>query len=99
MHVTGSATPKSKASFRLQLSYARRLLALIWSAAGWMVVAWAAILLLQGIIPVAVVWLTKPLVNSLQVAIGSGVNRETIQPLLATAIALGTLMLASELLK
>jgi ATP-binding cassette subfamily B protein len=64
-----------------------------------MVVAWAAILLLQGIIPVAVVWLTKPLVNSLQVAVGSGVNRETIQPLLAIALALGTLMLTSELLK
>ena len=64
-----------------------------------MVVGWAAVLLLQGLIPVGIVWLTKPLVNSLQVAVGSGVNRETIQPLLATAIALGALMLASELLK
>ena len=26
-------------------------------------VAWVAILLLQGVIPVAVVWLTKPLVD------------------------------------
>ena len=98
--MTGSAsTPKPKVSFRLQVSYARRLLALIWSAAGWMVVAWGAVLLLQGLIPVGIVWLTKPLVNSLQVAVGSGVNRETIQPLLAIAIALGGLMLLTELLK
>jgi ATP-binding cassette subfamily B protein len=64
-----------------------------------LLIAWIAILLVQGIIPVAIVWLTKPLVNALQVAVGAGVNRETIQPLLAIAIALGSLMLVSELLK
>ena len=100
MDVTASPRPeRPKTSFRLQLSYGRRLLSLIWASAGWMVVAWASVLLLQGVIPVAVVWLTKPLVNSLQVAVGAGVNRETLQPLLATALALGTLLLASELLK
>jgi ATP-binding cassette subfamily B protein len=98
--VTGSAIPtKQRTSFRTQVSYAGRLLKLIWGAAGWLLVAWAAILLLQGVIPVAIVWLTKPLVNSLQVAVGAGVNRETIQPFVTTAIALGSLMLASELLK
>jgi ATP-binding cassette, subfamily B, bacterial len=64
-----------------------------------MVVAWAAILLIQGVIPVAIVWLTKPLVNSLQVAVGSGVNRQTLEPLIFTALALGGLQLLSELLK
>ena len=98
--MTGSAsTAKPRVRIRLQVSYAGRLLKLIWSASGWTLVIWASILLLQGIIPVAIVWLTKPLVNALQAAVGSGVNRETIQPLLTTAIALGTLMLASELLK
>ena len=98
--MTGSAsTTKQQVSFRAQISYASRLLRLIWGAAGWMLVAWAAILLVQGTIPVAIVWLTKPLVNSLQVAIGAGVNRETIQPLVAIAVALGSLMLFSELLK
>ena len=76
MHVTGSAsTAEQRVSFRSQISYAARLLRLIWGAAGWLLVAWAAILLLQGTIPVAIVWLTKPLVNSLQVAVGAGVNR------------------------
>ena len=64
-----------------------------------MLIAWIAILLLQGVIPVAIVWLTKPLVNALQVAVGAGVNEETIRPLLTIVLALGSLMLVSELLK
>jgi ATP-binding cassette, subfamily B, bacterial len=98
--VTGSAsTQRPRVGFKLQVAYARRLFALIWGASGGLLIAWIAILLVQGIIPVAIVWLTKPLVNALQVAVGAGVNRETIQPLLAIAIALGSLMLVSELLK
>ena len=98
--MTGSAsTQKPRASFKLQVAYARRLLALIWRASGWMLIAWIAILLLQGVIPVAIVWLTKPLVNALQVAVGAGVNEETIRPLLTIVLALGSLMLVSELLK
>jgi ATP-binding cassette subfamily B protein len=90
---------KPKASLSLRFSYGRRLLALIWDATGALLVVWAFMLLVQGMIPVAVVWLTKPLVNSLQAAIGAGVNRETIEPLLRIAAALGTLMLLGELLK
>ena len=75
--------------FKLRPSDIRRLLGLIWQASGILVVAWVAILLVQGVIPVAIVWLTKPLVDSLQAAIGAGVNRETIQPLANTALALG----------
>ena len=98
--MTGSAsTQRPRVGFKLQVAYARRLFALIWGASGGLLIAWIAILLVQGIIPVAIVWLTKPLVNALQVAVGAGVNRETIQPLLAIAIALGSLMLVSELLK
>lgn len=84
---------------KLRPSDIRRLFGLIWQASGILVVAWVAILLVQGVIPVAVVWLTKPLVDSLQTAIGAGVNRETIQPLVNTALALGTLLIASTLLK
>lgn len=82
-----------------QLSYAGRLFGLIWTASGGHVVAWMIILLIQGMIPVGVVWLTKPLVNSLQTAIGAGVNRETLEPLVTAAIALGVLMLLGEVLK
>ena len=91
--------PKPKASLSLRLAYSRRLLALIWSSAGGLLVAWAILLVVQGVIPVAIVWLTKPLVNSLQVAIGAGMNRATLEPLLTTALALGALMLVSELAK
>ena len=85
--------------FKLRPSDVRRLLGLIWQASGALLVVWIAILLLQGVIPVGVVWLTKPLVDSLQAAIGAGVNRETIQPLVNIALALGALLVVSTLLK
>jgi ATP-binding cassette subfamily B protein len=85
--------------FTLKLVYVRRLLGLIWTASGGLLIAWIALLLLQGVIPVAVVWLTKPLVNSLQGALGAGMSWVVIRPLVLTAIALGTLLLVSELLR
>lgn len=90
---------KPESGLKLTARYGRRLLGLIWSASGALLPAWIAVVLLQGVIPVGMVWLTRPLVNSLQVAIGAGVNRETIEPLLSTALAFGVLLLVSELLK
>ena len=93
----GAKPPKT--SLATRFSYGRRLFALIWEASGSRLIAWAVLLLVQGVIPVAVVWLTKPLVNSLQVAVGGGLSRTTIEPLLTTAAALGVLMMVGELLR
>jgi ATP-binding cassette subfamily B protein len=60
--------------------------------------AWAALLILQGIIPVATVWLTKPLVDALSAAVGAGVTREALAPLLGLATALGALLLGGAVL-
>jgi ATP-binding cassette subfamily B protein len=84
---------------KLKLSDLRRLLSLIWKASGALLVVWLVILLLQGVIPVAVVWLTKPLVDSLQTAISAGPSAETVRPLLITAMTLGALLVVSALLK
>jgi ATP-binding cassette subfamily B protein len=84
---------------KTKLWYGKRLFGLIWSASGPLLPAWVALLMVQGVIPVAVVWLTKPLVNSLQAAIGAGVSWETTRPLVTTALALGILLLVSELLR
>ncbi len=84
---------------KLRLSDIRRLLGLIWNASGPLLVVWVAILLLQGVIPVGVVWLTKPLVDSLQGAISGGATAAVLRPLVTTAIALGTLLVVSTLLK
>jgi ATP-binding cassette subfamily B protein len=82
-----------------KLAYTWRVLGIIWAAAGGLVIAWAILLLLQGVIPVAVVWMTKPLVNSVQAAVGSGANWEGLRPLVAIAVAYGVLLLIAELLR
>lgn len=84
---------------QVKLSDVRRLLGLIWNASGYMLVAWIVILLLQGVIPVAVVWLTKPLVDSLQAAISSGADASAVRSLVSTASALGALLVVSTLLR
>ena len=81
------------------LSNGRRILALIWSASGALLVAWVAVVLLQGIVPVGIVWLTKPLVDTLQATIGQGASRVTIAPLATIALAMGGLLLLAELLR
>jgi ATP-binding cassette, subfamily B, bacterial len=82
-----------------KLAYAWRVMKIIWAAAGGLLIAWAILLLLQGVIPVAVVWMTKPLVNSVQAAVGSGANWEGLRPLVVIALAYGVLLLVSELLR
>ena len=57
-----------------QLPYLPRALALVWaSARGW-TIAWAVLLLLQGILPAAAVYLTRALVDSIVAAAGSGAS-------------------------
>ena len=86
-------------TFKQKVAYAWRVLGIIWAAAGGLVIAWAILLLLQGVIPVVVVWMTKPLVNSVQAAVGAGANWEGLRPLVMIALAYGVLLLAAELLR
>ena len=81
-----------------RLTAARRTLGLLWQASGWLMVVWAALLALQGVIPVATVWLTKPLVDALTAAVGAGVTREALQPLIGLATALGALLVGGAIL-
>ncbi len=84
------APPASK------LSYVRRILALIWAASGGLLIAWFVLLLVQGMLPVAIVYLTKPLVDALHVAIGRGGTWESARPVIAPAVGIGVLMILSE---
>src|SRR5262245_50126055 len=83
----------------LRLSYLTRVFGLIWTAAGKWTVAWAVLLIVQGILPVVLVLLTKPLVDGLQAAIGRGTSWETVRPVLVIVVAIGVVLLLSELIK
>jgi ATP-binding cassette, subfamily B, bacterial len=83
----------------LRLSYMARVFRLIWTAAGKWMVAWSVLLVVQGLLPVGLVYLTKPLVNGMQGALGQGTSWTAVRPVLVIAVAIGGIMLLSELLK
>lgn len=87
------------AAAALRITYARRALGLIWEACGPLTLAWLAVLVLQGLLPVATVYLTKPLVDGLQAIIGQGASWQAVQPLLVVGAAMAALLLLTELLK
>ena len=83
----------------LRPSHLLRVFGLIWTAArGWMV-AWGLLLAVQGLMPVGLVYLTKPLVDGLQAAVGGGTSWEHVQPVLMVAFAIAGILLLTELLK
>src|SRR3989454_9731081 len=83
----------------LRRSYLIRVFGLIWTAARGWTVAWGILLVVQGLMPVALVYLTKPLVDGLQAAVGRGTSWETVRPVLLIVVGIGGVLLLTELLK
>ena len=65
-----------------QLPYLPRAFQLVRQAAGGLAIVWAALLLVQGLLPVAAVYLTRTLVNGIAAMIGAGGGWEAMLPLL-----------------
>jgi len=93
-----SLTPL-KNNTALKFSYLIRVFAIVWAAAGPWMVAWAILLIVQGLLPVALVYLTKPLVDGLQAAVGHGSSWESVQPVALIAGAIGGVLVLTELIK
>ncbi|NJD90903.1 MAG: ABC transporter ATP-binding protein [Geobacter sp.] len=88
----GAAVVKLKA----QLPYLPRALRLVRQAAGWLTIFWLLLLLLQGLLPVASVYLTKTIVNGVAAMFGAG-GWTAMQPLLPAAIAMVLVLIGIEL--
>lgn len=72
---------------------------LIWTAAqGWSL-AWLILLIVQGLLPAASIYLTKLLVDSLVVAMRDGASQESIQLILVPAGLMAGVLLLTELLQ
>jgi ATP-binding cassette subfamily B protein len=82
--------------FISQLAYAPRTLRLIWAAAPGWTVAWAILLVVQGLLPAANVYLTRLLVDSLVTALGAGVAWNTIQPTVFAGALIAVVMLLTQ---
>src|SRR5437879_5578531 len=76
-----------------------RALILVWSAARGWTLAWLGLLATQGLLPVALVYLTRSLVDRLAAAIGVGATWDSLRPLLVLAALLAATILLIDLLR
>ena len=82
----------------LQLRYLPRALALVWLAARGWTMAWITLLVAQGLLPVAIVYLTRDLVDTLAGVIGSSGGWVAFAPAFMLAATLGGVVVLGELL-
>src|SRR5438128_2150520 len=78
------------------LPYLSRTIQLIWRAAPQWSTVWILLLLVQGFLPVATVYLTRPLVNGIAAAVGRGGGWG---PIFWPAILMAAVLILSELLR
>ena len=71
---------------------------MVWEATGYWTLTWAILLLLQGVLPVGIVYLTRWLVDGLVAAVEAGGSWESVQPTLILVALMAGVMLANELL-
>ena len=73
-------------------------LRLVWEAASKWTALWALLLIVQGVLPAAIVYLTKWLVDSLAAAAGTGVSWEAASVVLVPAALMAGLMLLQRIM-
>ena len=81
-----------------RVGYIRRALKLILLAAGGWTFAWIGLLIIQGILPAAAVYLTKSVVDTFTAAVGGGLSWESIQPVVLPASLMGAVLLLRQVL-
>ena len=76
-----------------------RTLGLVWSACKGWTALWGVLLVVQGLLPVATVQLTRLLVDGLTAAIGSGASWTNFRPVLIPAALMAGVLLLTEFLQ
>lgn len=71
----------------------RRALRLTWRTAKWWAVAWAVLLVVQGLLPAGVVYITKWLVDSVAAAVGQGASWDVVNTVALPAVVMGGLLI------
>jgi ATP-binding cassette subfamily B protein len=85
---------------RRQAPYIPKAMALIWQAAGMWMVVWLVLLLVQGVLPVAVVYMTRTVVDALVGATkGGALGQAGIEIIISPIAVLSLLLLAEQGLK
>ena len=82
-----------------QLPFLPQALSLVWQAARAWTAAWTGLLAVQALLPVATVYLTRALVDSLAAAVRTGGGWRSVQPAVLPAAGIAAVLLAAELLR
>jgi ATP-binding cassette subfamily B protein len=83
---------------RSQFPYLMRVFSLIWSVSRGWTLTWVALLVVQGLLPVAVVQLTRVVVDSLVLVIEEGSGSASVTTLVLSVVGMGLVLLLQELL-
>ncbi len=81
---------------RQQLPYLPWAFRLVHHSAGGLTIVWLVLLLVQGLLPVAAVYLTRTLVDGIAAIIGAGGSWEAMLPLLPAAISMALVLIGIE---
>ncbi|NEO97786.1 MAG: ABC transporter ATP-binding protein [Symploca sp. SIO2E9] len=81
-----------------RLSYLPQTFKLIWAASHYWTLAWVVLLIIQGLLPAATVFLTRLLVDSLVEVVGAGISGQAIRIILVPAALMVGVLLLTELL-
>jgi ATP-binding cassette, subfamily B, bacterial len=87
------------ANLGAQFALLPQTLTLIWAASRGWTVAWLLLLVLQGVLPAATVYLTRWVVDSLVGAVGNGISAGAVQTLLLPVGLMVGILLLTELLQ
>ena len=88
----------TREGIRAGAARARATLALLWKAAPLWTVLWLALLAVQGTLPAALVVLTKWVIDTMNVAIGSGRSWETVETVAVPVALMGGVFLLQRVL-
>jgi ATP-binding cassette subfamily B protein len=72
---------------------------LLWSACPQWTLLWVSLLVVQGVLPVGIVQLTRTLVDQIAATIGAGASWANVTPVLIPAALIGGLFILTELLQ
>jgi ATP-binding cassette subfamily B protein len=82
--------------FKQQIPYLPRAIQLVQHAAGRQAIVWMLLLLVQGLLPVATVYLTRSLVDSIAAMVGAGGGWRNMATLLPAGAAMALVLIAGE---
>lgn len=80
-------------------SLALRALRLVWESSRLWTASWGAILVVRGLLPGAIVYVTKWVVDAVAAAVGGGLSMENVMSAVWPAVVMGGLLISQQVLQ